>query len=210
MARHNFLITMIVFSVVAEILCSCQRITAPSQALFKHAENLVLEQKFDAAVPVLKSFLLQHPEHSGAHYYLGRCFFASKKKYWFAIAVGEIETALALYHRDGNHSTIARFPDRFFPEICYMDLCKIQMKQFVFLTEHHASREALMTCLQDTHFYLEKAHKLDGGKGMPKEMFETFNMMCKILGLSPAYPQFSSTKTMKIPKAENHFTHNMK
>ncbi|MDX9971628.1 MAG: tetratricopeptide repeat protein, partial [FCB group bacterium] len=115
--------------------------------MFQKAEALYREGRFDEAIPVLKSFLLRHPSHSGAHLYLGGCYQFSDQ--WSALAEGEIKTALLYYHRDGNRSTIARFDDAYFELRCYLDLIKIQFARLDFALAPKAPPEILAPILSD-------------------------------------------------------------
>lgn len=99
----------------------------PDRALFEKAEQLYRDGQFQNAIPVLKSYLLTDPDHSGAHLYLGSCYCLGGQ--WMTFARGEIETALTLYERDGKKSTIERFPDEYFELRCYLELAKITMIQ---------------------------------------------------------------------------------
>jgi len=137
---------------------ACSRNTPTN--LFERAEYLILEQRYEEAIPVLKQFLLKNPYHSGAHYYLGRCYFAPKDKFWFAIAEGEIQTALALFLRDGKKSTIQRFSAEYFELICHLDIAKIRLRQAMFLTEKLGDFRAAAALLEQATHSVEAAREV--------------------------------------------------
>lgn len=95
---------------------------------FQQAEDMIRNGQFLDAIPVLKQYLLRHPHHSGAHLYLGICYMLSDK--WIALAEGEIRTALYLYRRDGERSTIPRFSGEYFKARCYMELIKASLLRY--------------------------------------------------------------------------------
>ena len=128
--------------------------------LFEQAEFLILEQRFEEAIPVLKAFLVAYPRHSGAHYYLGRCYFASPRNFWFAIAEGEIQTALKLFERDGKKSTIARFSDTYFEFICHLDIAKIRLRQAMFLAENTGEFHAARLLLEQAAHAIDHARQI--------------------------------------------------
>lgn len=101
----------------------------PGPDVFDHAEYLVLEGRFEEAIPVLKRFLVHHPEHTGAHYYLGRAYYNATETFWFAIAEGEIRTALALFHRQNRANPIDRFSPEYFEFSCHLDIARIHGRQ---------------------------------------------------------------------------------
>ena len=128
-----------------------------SDDLFVQAEQLVLERKFDEAAVLLRRYLCAHPNHSGAHYYLGRCYLASSDAFWMDLAEGEIETAHAIFVREGKRSTIERFPDVYFDLICQVDLVKIRVRQALFLIEMNAAPAAVTKVLAKAEKALEAA-----------------------------------------------------
>jgi tetratricopeptide (TPR) repeat protein len=110
---------------VALALVSCEKV--PEEDLFAKAETLYLDQKYDEAIEQFKRFLLEHPEHSGAHFYLGTCYFASDDNRWLGLAQGELETAIALFERQGKVNSIPRFDATYFELISHINLSKIYL-----------------------------------------------------------------------------------
>lgn len=129
--------------------------------LFAEAEYLILEQRFEEAIPLLRRFLVSYPDHAGAHYYLGRCYFAARDQFWLAIAQGELETALNQFHASGGASPIERFDDTYFGLICHLDIAKIQLKRALFLLESGAPRELCRALLADAREMVERARGID-------------------------------------------------
>jgi len=104
---------------------SCEK--APEEDLFAKAETHYLDQHYDEAIGLFKRFLLDNPDHSGAHFYLGTCYFASDDNRWLGIAQGELETAIALFDRQGKESSIPRFNSTYFELISHINLAKIYL-----------------------------------------------------------------------------------
>jgi tetratricopeptide (TPR) repeat protein len=103
--------------------------------LFKHAEYLCLEQRWDEAIPMLKAFLVENPSHAGAHFYLGRCFMLSPEP-WLAIAEGEFQTALYFFIESGRKLPIQRFnAPSYFEMMCHVETGKIYYEQLAKLFE---------------------------------------------------------------------------
>lgn len=105
------------------------------------AEFLVREARWAEAIPVLKDYLLVHPEDSGAHFYLGRCWlnapaYRGREGPWLVLAEGELRLALELFHAQGRTSTIERFSDEYFEVICNIERAKVYLKQLAFLADN--------------------------------------------------------------------------
>lgn len=110
------------------------------QALMAQAEYLVREARWADAIDVLKQYLLVHPDDSGAHFYLGRCWlnvprFNGREGPWLVLAEGELKLALQLFHQHGEKSTIARFTDEYFQMICHLERAKVYLKQLTYLAD---------------------------------------------------------------------------
>lgn len=116
----------ILIPVIGIVAISCSS-RAPEQDLFAVAETLYLDQHYDQAIDAFKRFLLDHPDHAGAHFYLGTCYFASDDNRWLGIAQGELLTAIALFERQGKVSPVPRFNDTYFELISHINLAKIYM-----------------------------------------------------------------------------------
>jgi hypothetical protein len=126
--------------------------------LFQKGEDLYRAARFQEAVPVFKQFLLKHPDHSGAHLYLGGCYQFSDQ--WSFLAQGEIETALYYFHRDGNKSTIPRFSNDYFELRCYLDLIKIQYARLTFAISPQAPPQILPPILNDFQHSVAEAQRI--------------------------------------------------
>ncbi len=104
---------------------ACNR--PPEEDLFSAGETLYLDQRYDEAIDAFKRFLQDNPNHAGAHFYLGTCYFASDDNRWLGIAQGELQTAIALFERQGKVSPIPRFNDTYFELISHINLAKIYL-----------------------------------------------------------------------------------
>jgi tetratricopeptide (TPR) repeat protein len=116
---------MLAVLVAGLTVVSCNR--APEEDLFAKAETLYLDQQYDDAIELFKRFLLEHPDHAGAHFYLGTCYFASEDNRWLGVAQGELQTAIALFERQGKVSSIPRFNSTYFELISHINLAKIYL-----------------------------------------------------------------------------------
>lgn len=152
---------------------------------FEQTEFLVLEGKYDEAIPALKEFLLVHPDHSGAHYYLGRAYAAAHESFWLTLAAGEIETALALYQRQGRKSAIERYSDKYFELTCHYELIRVRMKQVTFLMGIGAPRDTIVLHLQKAEEQLSQARLIDPESKDIQNLTEGINAYRKALGLPP-------------------------
>ena len=127
--------------------------------LFDRAEYLVLEARFEEAIPLLKAYLTRNPGHSGAHYYIGTCYYNAPESYWYAIAEGEIRAALALYNKDGQKSTIQRFSDEYFQLTCYLNLARIHGRQAVLAATQGLPVDIVRECLDKADVVLADARR---------------------------------------------------
>jgi len=94
---------------------------------FAKAEQLYLDGNYENAIAAFKEFLLVQPEHAGAHWYLGTCYLYSQNQRWLGIAQGELETALALFERQGKVNPIPRFDATYFEMMCHINQAKIYL-----------------------------------------------------------------------------------
>jgi len=135
----------------------------PGEEVLVQAETLIRNQEYDRAVPLVKEFLCHYPDHSGAHYYLGRCYRDSTESYWLELSLGEINTALHFFYRDGKRSTIKRFKDEYFEMICHVDVAKIRLKQAMYLVENNGDPRVIGGILDEADSALERARRAKPG-----------------------------------------------
>jgi hypothetical protein len=108
------------------------------KALMAQAEFLVREARWAEAIDALQRLLRQQPTHSGAHFYLGRCWlnvprFNEREGPWLVLAEGELRLASQLFEQQGRTSSIERFSDEYFEVICNVERAKVYLKQLNFL-----------------------------------------------------------------------------
>lgn len=121
------------------VLSGCAK--QPERNLFAEAEHLYLDQRYDEAVVLLKQHLARHPEDAGAHFYLGTCYLSSPKNGWLGIAQGELQTALALFERQGKINPIPRFNDStYFELICHINLAKVYLRLILNIMDMDSSQ----------------------------------------------------------------------
>jgi len=110
---------------MAVSLCACKR--EPPPKLSSQDETLVLDQKWEQAIPLLKKHLLASPEDAAAHYYLGACYLNLSDPV-LAAAEGEFEVALTLFRRNGMESRIERVTPKDFELRCYLGLANVYIR----------------------------------------------------------------------------------
>ena len=141
-------------------LCACSGPESPEEPvdLFAQGEFLCREARWGEARDVLRAFLVEHPEHAGAHFYLGRSYLLWEEDFRPAIAEGELQTALALYRESGEHH-IERFPDDYFVLICDIESAKVTIKQFALLQQLRFPPQTLLPILDRGWGYVERARE---------------------------------------------------
>lgn len=150
------------FAVPGILLFAAWKFLLPPQSqseedLFALGEYLSLEARWDESREVLRRFLLDNPEHPGAHFYLGRSYLLWADDFRPAIAEGELQTALALYHENGGHHYVERFPDTYFQVICNIESGKVCLRQFTLLLEAGFPPRRLTPIVTRARGYLEAA-----------------------------------------------------
>jgi len=172
--------------------------TPPQRNLMQEAETLVLDAKFDEAIPVLKKKLLADPEDAGAHYYLARCFqFASKP--WLAVAQGELETALHLFAKQAKKSPIARFSDAYFEMICHIDIGKIRLRQIMAVLDNGGALEDIQPLLASGREAAANARRIMPDANEVKELEANLaqtEKLAQALRPPPATPFYPGTAPM--------------
>lgn len=138
--------------------CSTPSEVDPPVDLFAHGEYLCREARWGEARDVLREFLLDNPDHAGAHFYLGRSYLFWEEDFRPIIAEGELQTALALYRESGEHH-IERFPDDYFELICDVESVKVCIRQVDLMQQLGFPRQALVPVLDRAWRYTESAQK---------------------------------------------------
>lgn len=139
---------------VLACLCACQRTS--ERDLLDQAEQLCLAAQWEDAKPLLKQHLLTHPEDSGAHFYLGRCYLLSAD-FRPLMAEGELQTALSLFLRNGKKSPVERFKDDYFELICYVESAKVFLLQAQILRSEGVEGWQLQGLLERSKAYAASA-----------------------------------------------------
>lgn len=122
------------------------------QVMFDEGEYLCLDQRFGEARSLLKAYLMYEPEHAGAHFYLGRAFWAGDD-FKPVIAEGELQLALELFIDQGRVSSIERFGDDYFEMICNVESVKVLALQM----SRGAPSEEWMKLLERAEMYVVRA-----------------------------------------------------
>ena len=141
---------------VAVLAIGCSR----AEPTLDQAEDLYRDQRYDEAIPVLKGYLLLHPDDAGAHFYLGSSYLLTSDP-WLVPAMGELQTAMALFERSGKKSPIERFSDTYFELRCHLELAKVLLKQLMYLSDYPASPRISAAILERCDAILADARKVD-------------------------------------------------
>lgn len=128
--------------------------------LFAQGEFLCRETRWGEAREVLREFLLDHPDHAGAHFYLGRSYLWWEEDFRPVIALGELQTALALYKQTGEHH-IERYPDEYFEIICDMESAKVFYRQASLMHLTGVPPKGLLPTLNRGWEYIAQARQVD-------------------------------------------------
>ncbi len=139
--RERVIALFMTVALAALLTSACSR--PPEEDLFATGETLYLDQRYNEAIDAFKRFLLDNPNHAGAHFYLGTCYFASDDNRWLGIAQGELLTAIALFERQGKVSPIPRFDDTYFELISHINLAKIYLGLVLTIVEDRSSLPGL-------------------------------------------------------------------
>jgi tetratricopeptide (TPR) repeat protein len=106
----------------AFFVSACNSSTEPVS--LERAETLCLDRQYEEAIPVLKSLLVREPENAGAHFYLGVAYLGAKR-FLPELSLGEFQTALRLFQKQGEVSPIERFSSEYFEMMCYVNQGKV-------------------------------------------------------------------------------------
>lgn len=123
MSRTRRSVTLAV-SVIA--LTACTPVQPPS-AIFE-AETLCAERKWDEAFPLIRSFLMDHPDHPGGHLLLAQYYLRSADP-WPYVAEGEVNTAMSLFEQNDNQAGLELTPDENFVGECEVDLAVASLRR---------------------------------------------------------------------------------
>lgn len=158
-ARRNVLSVSfrVTFLLLVTAAAGCARPTVTLQ----DGEALYLEGDYDAAIAVLKEYLIEHPEDAGAHFYLGSCYRLWRKGWFPLLAQGEIETAQALYERSGGKSPIPRFPDTYFALRCQTELANVFLRHLAVVERLQADPGLTALLVRRIEMALEEARRID-------------------------------------------------
>jgi len=135
---------------------------APEGGLLEQAEQFYLDGQYDAAIPLLKRHLLAYPDDVAGHFYLGSSYTLASEGFHLTLARGELETALAQYHRSGAKvSPIERFSSADYFELrCHLELGKVLFKQVVFMLENRWPSAAVNETMRAFEETLEEARRI--------------------------------------------------
>ena len=141
--------------------CSTSESAQEDVDLFALGETLCLEARWGDARNALRAFLVDNPNHPGAHFYLGRSYLFWDEDFRPVIAEGEIQTALQLFYENGRESYIERFTPAYFEFICNIESLKVCNQEFSYLVFADASKNRKLATARRSRKYLEAAKDID-------------------------------------------------
>ena len=145
---------------LALLLLAACGVEEEREDLLARGEYLVLEGRWEEAIPVLRARLLEQPHDPGAHFYLGRAYMFLPDPMLFH-AEGEFETALRLFHEQGGESPIERFSDEYFELACHLELSKVYLSLILMLLDTSGPVEVAERALERCEDNLEAARRID-------------------------------------------------
>lgn len=152
--------TKITRVLLAAAICAAVAGCGEEEDLFDRAEYLMLEARWNEAMPVLRQYLRENPGDPGAHFYLGRAYLLSGLPLLLH-AEGELKTARHLFEGQGGESPIERFSDTYFELICHLELAKVYMRIIVQLIDQPYNDHFTRTALERIERELEAARRID-------------------------------------------------
>jgi tetratricopeptide (TPR) repeat protein len=162
------------------------------------AERVYLAGRYDEAVPLLKEYLLRHPDDAGAHFYLGSSYLLQDDP-WLTLAEGEIETALALFERSGKVSPIPRFSDTYFELRCYLELAKVYFKLILFLGDNRGSPQWIAMITERCDEILASARQVDPDAPEVKQLEELIGGVRRSIRRRPERPRLTIPQAPSTP-----------
>lgn len=173
--------------VVSLTLISCgepvEELTVEEQ--FALGETLCLEARWGEARDVLREFLLEHPDHPGAHFYLGRSYLFWEEDFRPIIAEGELQMAYQLFLENGEVSYIERFPTEYFKLICNIESIKSCLKEFTIRQALGEPVERLRAPVNRARRYLEIAQSINPERPEVMDSVELVEAMEELTGIAP-------------------------
>jgi len=159
---------------LAGALCAtagCQR--PAGDEILEQAYQLGEQYRWPDAKPLVRAYLLDHPDDAAAHYLWGRCYLHNSTPY-LALAEGEFKTALNLFRRNNNLGILAEhFNPSQFEAALHRETARVYMRWI-----HEAEQQGLPAALVRTR--LERAldevrqgRALDPDSTVLKEMEQT-------------------------------------
>lgn len=151
----------IFFTAIAVSSCFTSESAQEDVDLFALGERLCLEARWGDARNALRMFLVDNPNHPGAHFYLGRSYLFWEEDFRPVIAEGEMQTALQLFYENGRESHIERFTPTYFEFICNIESLKVCNQEFRYLEFVDASKGRMLECAGRARKYFEAAKVID-------------------------------------------------
>jgi tetratricopeptide (TPR) repeat protein len=96
--------------------------------LIAQAHALGAQWRWEEAQPLVKAYLIQHPEDPSGHFLLGRTYLHQQPPY-LTMAEGEFETALALFRKRGDCGGLAEaLPGAEFESAVHREIARAQLR----------------------------------------------------------------------------------
>jgi tetratricopeptide (TPR) repeat protein len=155
--RNHRLAARVVVVVALLALSGCTQ--TPPEDFLAQANRLIAQREWEKAIPLVKQHLLDNADDPAGHFYLGRCYLNARRPY-LAVAEGEFQTALMLFHKNGKVSPIAAFPDTYFEFRCHIEIAKVYLRLYLSAKDQGAPPAALRAILERLRVATETAKRL--------------------------------------------------
>jgi hypothetical protein len=155
------------------LAAGCGGESEPHPAVLIRALEHGLKHEWDAAQPLIREYLLGHPEDAGAHWLWG-CAHLHRKQPWMSIADGEFETALALLRKSGDPGAIRHVVSAGrFEGMIYEKKALIHMRLAHEILAHTMPEHMVRPHLQKALVLVRKGRNADPASRKLREMEET-------------------------------------
>ncbi len=151
------------------LLAACA--AEPKRDLVAEAEALCFDEKWDKAKDLLRQHLLDNPNDTAAHFYLGRCYLmASPERFRPATAEGEFQTALHIFRRNGRINPIEGFASAdYFEYICQIESAKVYLNIVDLLLDSRVNIRQVQEFVRRGKSYVDlAAETLPGDPDLPE------------------------------------------
>jgi len=162
------------FVMLTGALCATAGCQHPAGGeILEQAYQLGEQYRWSDAKPLVRAYLLDHPDDAAAHYLWGRCYLHNSTPY-LALAEGEFKTALNLFRRNNDLGILAaHFNPAQFEAALHRETARVYMRWV-----HEAAQQGLPAAFIRTQLKraldeVRQGRALDPDSTVLKEMEQT-------------------------------------